>query len=212
MGGATIPVIVNRADPARIDALLPQTQCTCCGFDGCRPYAEAIAGGVAKINRCSPGGDAVIAGLAQLTGHAQRPLDPACGAHRPRLLAVIDEAHCIGCTLCIKACPVDAIIGMTKHMHAVVPSLCSGCELCVAPCPVDCIAIVESGTPWTANDANASRARHDARKTRLAAGERISTRVCSPAPPSDDPRRREALVAAALARARARRAVQPGQP
>ena len=116
--------------------LLPQTQCTRCGYPGCRPYAQAIAAGEADINRCPPGGEATIVALAALTGKPVRePLDPACGAHGPLAVARIDEAACIGCTLCIDACPVDAIIGAPKRMHAVLASQCTGCELCVAALP-----------------------------------------------------------------------------
>ena len=127
----------------RIDALLPQTQCTKCGFAGCRPYAQALADGEAAINRCPPGGRAGIDALAALLGRPPLPLDPACGAERPRLIAVVDVAHCIGCTKCIVACPVDAIIGATRRMHTVVAELCSGCDLCVPACPVDCIVMVD---------------------------------------------------------------------
>src|SRR5258705_11372422 len=151
----------------RIDGVLPQTQCTRCGYHGCRPYADAIACGSADINRCPPGGDAVIAELAALTGRARRPLDPECGEHGPLLVAVIDEAACIGCTLCIQACPVDAIIGAQKRMHAILPSLCSGCELCVAPCPVDCIAMVPAQREWSVGDADAARVRHGTRNSRV---------------------------------------------
>jgi len=127
---------------ARIDALLPQTQCQRCGYPACKPYAEAIARGEAPINRCPPGGAAGIRALATLTGQAVRPLDPECGVATPPRVALIDEELCIGCTKCIQACPVDAIIGAAKLMHTVVPSLCTGCELCIPPCPVDCIAMV----------------------------------------------------------------------
>src|SRR5436190_13661048 len=154
----------------RIDDVLPQTQCTRCGYNGCRPYADAIAEGSAGINRCPPGGDAVIAELAALTGRAPRPLDPDCGEHSPLLVAVIDEAACIGCTLCIQACPVDAIIGASKLMHTVVTELCSGCDLCVPPCPVDCIEMVPAtGTDalWDQPRANAARERFELRGTRL---------------------------------------------
>jgi electron transport complex protein RnfB len=126
---------------ARIDAALPQTQCTKCGYTGCRPYAEAIAQGEADINQCPPGGDAGIHVLAALLQRPYKPLNPANGVEHPRLVAVIDEPVCIGCTLCIQACPVDAIIGAAKLMHTIVPDLCSGCDLCVAPCPVDCISM-----------------------------------------------------------------------
>lgn len=125
----------------RIDAILPQTQCTKCGYDGCRPYAEALAKGEADINQCPPGGDAGIHLLAGLLDRPYKPLDPSHGVEQPRLVAYIDEPICIGCTLCIQACPVDAIVGAAKQMHTVVPELCSGCDLCVAPCPVDCISM-----------------------------------------------------------------------
>ena len=187
---------------ARIDAALPQTQCTRCGYDGCRPYAEAIAAGDAAINRCPPGGDAVIAALAALTKQPRASLDPACGTHGPLEVAAIDEALCIGCRLCIDACPVDAIIGAPKRMHAVLPSLCSGCELCVAPCPVDCIAMQPAGRAWTPADAAAARSRHDARAARLARRERVADRRPDAAA---ERARRAAAVAAALGRARARR-------
>ena len=123
----------------RIDAILPQTQCEKCGYPGCKPYATAIAEGDADINQCPPGGDAGIRALAQLTHIAYKPLNPENGIEKPKSRAVIDETRCIGCTLCIKACPVDAILGASKQMHTVINSECTGCELCIAPCPVDCI-------------------------------------------------------------------------
>ncbi|MBU0654217.1 MAG: electron transport complex subunit RsxB [Gammaproteobacteria bacterium] len=125
----------------KVDALLPQTQCGQCGFPGCRPYAEAIAKGEAEINLCPPGGEAVINSLAELLGVEAKPLDSEAGEHVP-LVAVIDENTCIGCTLCIQACPVDAIVGAAKHMHTIIESECTGCKLCLPPCPVDCIAMV----------------------------------------------------------------------
>lgn len=124
------------------DALLPQTQCTQCGFSGCRPYAEALAAGEAEINRCPPGGAAGVARLAALAGRAALPLDASCGVEGPLRLAVIDESACIGCTLCLQACPVDAIVGAGKRMHTVLLDECTGCELCVPPCPVDCIEMI----------------------------------------------------------------------
>lgn len=149
----------------RIDALLPQTQCTKCGYDGCRPYAEAIVEGGADINQCPPGGEAGVVKLAQLLGRAAKPLNPANGAYRPPQVAVIEEPICIGCTKCIQVCPVDAIVGASKLMHTVIASWCTGCELCIPACPVDCIALVPvEALP----DADLSRARHEWRAVRLA--------------------------------------------
>jgi Na+-translocating ferredoxin:NAD+ oxidoreductase subunit B len=125
-----------------IDALLPQTQCTRCGYTGCRPYAEAIAAGTAEINQCPPGGSATIGTLATLLHREPSPLNPTNGIEGPTLVAQIDEAICIGCAKCLPPCPVDAIIGSRKQMHTVVAELCTGCELCIAPCPVDCITMV----------------------------------------------------------------------
>lgn len=124
-----------------VDALLPQTQCTRCGYARCRPYAEAIARGESDINHCPPGGATTIAALSRLTGRAPLPLDPVNGAEGPHQIAVIDESRCIGCAKCLPPCPVDAIVGAPRFMHTVVAALCTGCELCVAPCPVDCIAM-----------------------------------------------------------------------
>ena len=150
---------------ARIDGLLPQTQCTKCGYDGCRPYAEAIAEGAADINQCPPGGEPGVAKLARLLGREPKALNPANGEHRAPQVAVIDEAVCIGCTKCIQACPVDAIVGASKLMHTVIASWCTGCELCIPPCPVDCIALAPvAALPEPA----LSRLRHDARAERLA--------------------------------------------
>jgi electron transport complex protein RnfB len=122
--------------------LLPQTQCGQCSFPGCRPYAEAIARGEADINRCPPGGEATIKALADLLGVVPKPLDAEVGMEKPKTVAWIDEKVCIGCTLCIQACPVDAILGAPKLMHTIIRDECTGCELCVAPCPVDCIYMV----------------------------------------------------------------------
>jgi len=123
----------------KIDALLPQTQCGQCSYPGCRPYAEAIARGEADINQCPPGGEATIKALADLLGVEAKPLSAEHGVEKPKTVAWIDEQVCIGCTLCIQACPVDAILGAPKLMHTVIVDECTGCELCVAPCPVDCI-------------------------------------------------------------------------
>ena len=123
----------------KVDALLPQTQCGQCGFPGCRPYAEAIAGEEAPINLCPPGGEATMLALADLLGVEPVPLDGEAGEEKPKTIAVIDEQQCIGCTLCIQACPVDAILGAAKQMHTVIAEECTGCELCIPPCPVECI-------------------------------------------------------------------------
>ena len=127
----------------QIDKILPQTQCGQCSFAGCRPYAEAIAAGEVDINRCPPGGESTIQALADLLDVEPKPLDEECGVEKPKMLAVIDEQRCIGCTLCTQACPVDAILGAAKHMHTVIADECTGCELCLEPCPVDCIDMVE---------------------------------------------------------------------
>ncbi|MEE9319232.1 MAG: electron transport complex subunit RsxB [Granulosicoccus sp.] len=135
-----------------VNALLPQTQCAQCGYPGCRPYAEAIINGVAAINRCPPGGDQTIIALAELLGREFQPLDATVYAEKPPLVARIVEAHCIGCTLCIDACPVDAIAGAAKLMHTVIAADCTGCELCLPPCPVDCIElepVVDNWSGWS---------------------------------------------------------------
>lgn len=207
-----------------IDALLPQTQCTRCGYPDCRSYAEAIAQGQAAINRCPPGGAEGIARLAALTGRPVADLDPECGQEGPRKLAVIDEAWCIGCTLCIKACPVDAIVGANKLMHSVVGPLCTGCELCVPVCPVDCIALVDA-TPgrtgwqaWSPEQAAQARERYafhrqrverDRREheERLAAKAQHKLEHLAEESKLTDPQeldRKRAVIEAALARARER--------
>lgn len=129
-----------------IDQLLPQTQCGECGFAGCRPYAEAISRNSVPINQCPPGGTSTIQHLASLLGRDVIPLNPVFGKHRPFRVAVIEEDQCIGCTKCIQACPVDAILGAAKQMHTVIADYCTGCELCMPPCPVDCIRMQPSGS------------------------------------------------------------------
>ena len=141
---------VRTRDPvamaARIEALLPQTQCAQCGYAGCKPYAQAIARGEAGIDQCPPGGEAGVQALAELLGRRPGPVDPAHGLHKPPQVALVREAECIGCTKCIQACPVDAIVGASKLMHTVIADLCTGCELCLPPCPVDCIDLVPAPT------------------------------------------------------------------
>ena len=182
----------------QIDALLPQTQCTKCGYESCRPYADAIAAGDAEINQCPPGGTAGIEALARLLHRTPLPLTPANGVERPLMVAVIDEARCIGCTLCIPACPVDAILGSAKRMHSVIASRCTGCDLCLPPCPMDCISMVPvaPARAWTVSDRDAARARHHARRERL-------DRAPAPWPVQHD--QRTAAVAAAIVRAQQRR-------
>ena len=185
--------------------MLPQTQCRQCGYPGCRPYAEAIAAGRADINRCPPGGTDAIRELAQLAGIPFKPLDPACGVSKPPAVAVIDEQVCIGCTLCIQACPVDAIVGAANMMHTVIAAECSGCELCLAPCPVDCIAMVETGKTFTRDErgqrAAHFKSRYSARIARLQS-ERAERLAASRA--KADERRKRETIAKVMERARQR--------
>lgn len=214
-----------------IDALLPQTQCTKCGYAGCRPYAEAIANGSADINQCPPGGIRGVRELARLLDRPEKPLNPANGAEQPRAVAVIDEARCIGCMLCIAACPTDAIVGAPKQMHTVLTRYCTGCELCLPPCPVDCIDMegvarlalagnleaarleLES-VPQTADLARArTRFRQfrlareaEERAERLAGKAHAEIEALDKLPAHHAIERKKATVRAALERARARRA------
>lgn len=159
----------------QIDALLPQTQCTRCGFPDCASYAQALAMGVADINQCPPGGQTGVDQLAQLLGKPSLPLNPEHGEEGPRFLAVIDENWCIGCTLCIKACPVDCVVGAPKQMHTVIEDQCTGCELCIPACPVDCISLVPAHhnepaptgwQAWTHEQAQSSKTRYEQTLTR----------------------------------------------
>jgi len=218
----------------RIEDLLPQTQCTKCGYAGCRPYAEAIADGSAEINQCPPGGLEGVERLARLLGRKVIMLNPVHGYERPRPVAYIDESLCIGCTLCIQACPVDAIVGAAKLMHTVVPSLCTGCDLCVAPCPVDCIVmypVTDERTGWHAwqqEQADAARERHDFRTARLRREHeendaRLAAKAVekmkvvnaeNPATPAElaEKERKRAIIAAAMERARLKAAAATEPP
>jgi len=197
---------------ARIDALLPQTQCTRCGYPSCRAYADAIAAGESDINHCPPGGADGVAALAALLGRAPIPLDPTNGIEAPPLVAVIDEAICIGCTKCIQACPVDAIVGAGKRMHTIIAAECTGCELCLPPCPVDCIALVAIDDAPLARERVMHRAAHartrfDARNARLVRERtaRESRRAVADAGREARPPITRAAVLDAIARGKARR-------
>lgn len=194
-----------------VDDLLPQTQCRQCGFSGCRPYAESIAAGTAPINRCPPGGAEMIAELAALLGVAALPPDETCGIPAAPAVAAIDEAACIGCTLCIAACPVDAIIGARQLMHTVIAAECTGCGLCLPPCPVDCIDLRPTGEPrdrqLQKEMAGRLRQRHQARERRLARQSPRRKGVAAAATPAAA--RKRAVLERALARARARIAAKP---
>ncbi|MDD0809392.1 electron transport complex subunit RsxB [Curvibacter sp. RS43] len=210
----------------QLHAALPQTQCTRCGYPDCRAYAQALAAGQAGINQCPPGGAEGVARLAALTGRPVQALSPEHGQEGPRLVAFIDEAWCIGCTLCLKACPTDAIVGSNKQMHTVIENECTGCELCVPACPVDCIELEDVSGPltgWAAwSGAQAERAlaryqQHQARTAREQAENDARLRSEAEAKVHDiaahsrlsDPtvlERKRALIEAALAKSRARRA------
>jgi electron transport complex protein RnfB len=221
---------VTKSLADQLEDLLPQTQCTKCGYAGCRPYAEAMADGAADINQCPPGGAEGVARLATLLGRTIIPINPVNGVERARPVAFIDEALCIGCTLCIQACPVDAILGATKQMHTILPDLCTGCDLCVAPCPVDCISMLPvtgertGWDAWSQQQADAARARHDFRTMRLARERRENDarlaakavakmqEVTAEAGNTDaevaEKERKRAIIAAAIERARLKAAGQ----
>lgn len=202
----------------RIDDALPQTQCKQCGYDGCRPYAEAIAQGQADINQCPPGGAAGIERLASLLHRPYLALNPAHGIHKPKVVALIDEEKCIGCTLCIQACPVDAILGASKRMHTVISQACTGCELCLPPCPVDCISLPPAeGAPYMTSDAaTLARQRHIQRQERLSREKAVQTEsyakqapqpasAPSPCPPLPTEAIKQSALAAAMARVKAQK-------
>jgi electron transport complex protein RnfB len=195
---------------ARIHDALPQTQCTRCGYPDCAGYAQAVADGTANINQCPPGGAEGIARLARLTGREPLPLDPQFGTEGPRAMAVIDEAWCIGCTLCLDACPTDAIVGINKRMHTVIEAHCTGCELCIPVCPVDCISL-EVETPgrtgwqaWSEAQAEAALQRYKLHGVHRRADKQQAD---EPTPAAAEPQpadtRKRSIVEAALARARA---------
>lgn len=210
---------------ARINAILPQTQCTRCGYPDCAGYARAIAGGEAEINQCPPGGAEGIARLARLTGRPAQPLNPANGLEAPRTVAVIDEDWCIGCTLCIAACPTDAIVGSNKLMHTVIEPYCTGCELCIPVCPVDCIGmenVTQARTGWAAwsqTQADEARGRYefhsfrrirdmgknDKRLEEKAQAKLADLPTHSQITEPDALAKKRAVIETALARARARR-------
>jgi Na+-translocating ferredoxin:NAD+ oxidoreductase subunit B len=190
----------------RLHAALPQTQCTRCGYPDCAGYAQAMADGAAEINQCPPGGAEGIARLSALTGKSVVPLNPANGTEGPRAIAVIDEGWCIGCTLCLDVCPTDAILGSNKLMHTVIEPYCTGCELCVPVCPVDCISL-ENVTAdrtgwhaWSPAQADEALQRYRLRTARLA------REAMEPQPEIAEADRKAAVIEAALARARAKRA------
>ncbi|HSH73630.1 MAG TPA: electron transport complex subunit RsxB [Methylophilaceae bacterium] len=206
---------------ASIDAILPQTQCQQCGYAGCKPYAAAIAAGEADINQCPPGGDDGIYALADLLSVEYKPLNPQHGQYKPKALAVIDENLCIGCTLCIQACPVDAILGAAKQMHTVIASECTGCELCLAPCPVDCISMESlEAEPLILNTAaDLARERHIFRLFRLERdkqehsqrrAQRTANASTAGNPAADAAKK--AAIAAAMARVKAQKSQEPDKP
>jgi electron transport complex protein RnfB len=210
---------------ARINDALPQTQCTRCGYPDCAAYAQAIANDAAPINQCPPGGAEGIARLAALTGQVATALNTTNGAEAPRTLAVIDEAWCIGCTLCLDACPTDAILGSNKLMHTVIEPYCTGCELCIPVCPVDCISLENASGPatgwaaWSPALAAQARDRYDFHRTRQARDalendQRLEAKALAkladlPAQTKGatgaEADRKKAVIEAALARARQRR-------
>jgi electron transport complex protein RnfB len=203
---------------ADIDAWLPQAQCTRCGYPRCREYAEAIARGAAAINQCPPGGEATLAGLARLLDRPRPALNPAYGAHTPRVRAEIGEAACIGCRKCLEACPVDAIVGARRLMHDVIAAECTGCELCLPPCPVECIRLVPAASLPQAGrwpdytDEEVQRARRRCEQ-RLARRARRDRPAAAPVPAADarpDRAGKKAEIRAAVARVQAKRRQRAG--
>lgn len=213
----------------QLNNALPQTQCTRCGYPDCQHYAEAIAQGEADINQCPPGGSEGVDRLAALTGKPALPLNPENGLEGPRTIAIIDEAWCIGCTLCIAACPTDAIVGANKRMHTVVEDYCTGCELCIPACPVDCISLepidmnLSGWAAWPQELADLARQRYDARAARLKReavelDERLAAKAVKKLADlplhtkgtehAPEVNRKRAIIEAALAKAKARQATK----
>ncbi len=210
----------------QIDAVLPQTQCGKCGYSGCRPYAEAIAEGRADINQCPPGDQVGILKIAELLKVSPKPLNTTHGFPSPyKVVAMIDEHLCIGCTFCLKACPVDAIVGAAKQMHTVIAAECTGCELCIAPCPMDCISLIPADEKLAGTDnlsaaerkqqaANHARTRYQRRQQRLERDQRLAAEKSAKHKTHSQPEttkimteeRKKAVIEAALARAKMIRA------
>ena len=206
---------------SRINAALPQTQCTRCGYPDCAAYAEAIAQGEAPINRCPPGGAEGVERLAAITGQGVLPLDPANGLEAPRSVAVIDEVWCIGCTLCLPVCPTDAIWGSNKMMHTIIEPYCTGCELCIAVCPVDCISLENvtgertGWNAWSQQEADTARIRYEfhsfSHSNRLGGSSGLAEKEPEDIPPIEatdvhnTAAAKRGVIKAALAKARANR-------
>ena len=225
--GSVMPIYLNSLFD-RINSALPQTQCTRCGYADCAAYAQAIASNEAGINQCPPGGAEGVRRLSDITGLPVQPLNILNGLEGPRAVAIIDEAWCIGCTLCIKACPVDAIVGSNKMMHIVIEPVCTGCELCLPACPVDCISlenVTSTRTGWNAwsePEARAARLRYEVHSYRIIQDKRkdaemsertVETPQCwtgeppvQAQPDANESDRKRAVIKAALDRSRAQRA------
>ena len=229
----SVASLLSKSLADQLEDLLPQTQCTKCGYPACRPYAEAIANGEANYNQCPPGGMEGVARLANLLGKPVIPINPVNGKERPRPVAFIDESLCIGCTLCIQACPVDAILGAAKQMHTILTDQCTGCDLCVAPCPVDCIAMIgvtgdKTGwDAWSQQQADTARTAHDfhlfhlqrekkENDARLAAKaleklKSINTETAMTEQEKMEKERKKAIIQAAIERARLKKEAEQGK-
>lgn len=207
--------------PETIDAWLPQTQCTRCGYPSCRAYAQAISDGTADFNQCAPGGDTTLVALAALLGSAPKPLNPAHGPYLPRQRALIDEHVCIGCRKCVEVCPVDAIVGARQVMHSILNAECNGCALCLPVCPVDCIALLPAAiatlnNPWpdySQAEADHWRTRAEARRQRLSKKATLAQASKKPRAADSESERIRAEIRAAVARVRAKKSARrPHRP